>query len=250
MRHKSFKPIKAEYGDEGSIRLVFATLNVIDSQGDVTMPGAFTDGAEVLISAYGHSSSWGSALPVGKGSIREVGDQAIFEGQFFLDTEDGQKNYQTVKNVGPLQEFSYGYDPVKRSFGEFEGRDVRFLEQVKVYEVSPVLLGAGVGTRILDIKDGADASRGRFVDHIEGVLDDARDLVERAKSIREKRKEKDRDLSDERKGQLVKAAGEFKNLAQELDAMTQEPVTIDASALFLQSQRTLDRVRTTIGGTA
>ncbi|WP_433233731.1 hypothetical protein [Actinomadura nitritigenes] len=41
------------------------------------------------------------------------------------------------------------------SFGEFKGQRVRFLDSVKVHEVSPVLLGAGVGTRTLSAKSAA-----------------------------------------------------------------------------------------------
>src|SRR5690606_30998985 len=54
--------------------------------------------------------------------------------------------------LGDLGQWSYGFDIVKHSFGEFEGRQVRFLERVKVHEVSPVLVGAGVGVRTLVAK--------------------------------------------------------------------------------------------------
>ncbi len=139
--------------DRGEVRAVFATMNVIDSHGDVTLPGAFEDGASVVISAYGHTS-WEGRLPVGKGTIRQTSTEAIFEGQFFLNTVQGRDTFTVVKELGGLQEWSYGFDVVKESYGEHGDRQVRFLEKLRTYEVSPVLLGAGVGTRTLAVKHG------------------------------------------------------------------------------------------------
>lgn len=152
------KSLRVEIKDEskGLVRAIFSTFNVVDSDGDVTVPGAFTDGAAVRISAYGHAS-WSGTLPVGKGVIRQTATAAILEGEFFLDTTHGADTFRTVQRMGELQEWSYGYDPVKYSFGEFDGRRVRFLEQQQVHEVSPVLLGAGIGTRTLSAKSGQPA---------------------------------------------------------------------------------------------
>ncbi|MCW2767921.1 MAG: hypothetical protein JWO11_3880 [Nocardioides sp.] len=157
------KGLRVEIKDaaKGEVTAVFSTFNVIDSDCDVTVPGAFEDGAPVLISAYGHSS-WDGELPVGAGTIRQTPTEAILEGQFFMDTEHGADTFRTVKALSDagLQEWSYGFDPVEYSFGEFDGRQVRFLTKLKVHEVSPVLLGAGVNTRTLTAKSaGAGASR-------------------------------------------------------------------------------------------
>ena len=151
--HKAFSRVEIKDADKGEITAVFATLNVIDSDGDVTLPGAFQAGAKVRISAYGHKS-WEGVLPVGKGSIREIGNEAVLDGRFFLDTAAGADTFRVVKALGEdgLQEFSYGYDASEFSFGDFEGRQVRFLKRLLVHEVSPVLLGAGVGTRVLAAK--------------------------------------------------------------------------------------------------
>ena len=138
------KGLRVEIKDEakGLVKAVFATFNKIDSHGDVTLPGAFEDGAEVPISSYGHTS-WDGALPVGKGTIRQTQKEAIFEGQFFLDTAAGRDTFITVKELGSLGQWSYGYDAVEYSFGEHDGQHVRFLAKQKTHEVSPVLLGAG-----------------------------------------------------------------------------------------------------------
>lgn len=137
----------------GEIVAAFAQLNVIDSDGDVTLPGAFPV-KEVPMSAYGHTS-WDGALPVGKGSIREEGDWAIFTGQLFMSTTHGRDAYETLKGLGSLAEFSYGYVPTDFSYGQQDGKQVRFLKALDVHEVSNVLKGAGLGTHLRAIKSGA-----------------------------------------------------------------------------------------------
>lgn len=140
--------LKAD-GQEGSFRAVFATFNVVDLDGDVTLPGAFTEGQSVRIASWGHK--WGE-LPVGIGTIHADATKAWVDGQFFLDTSHGLDTYKTVKGLADLQEWSYGYDILGATQGQFSGRDVQFLKQLDVHEVSPVLLGAGVGTGTESIK--------------------------------------------------------------------------------------------------
>lgn len=147
--------LKAD-GEDGEVSAVFSTLNVIDHQDDVTVPGAFTDGEPVRIAAWSHG--W-DQLPVGRGEIHEEDDQAVMEGKFFLNTQSGREHYETVKALGELQEWSYSFDILDASFGEFEGKQVRFLRKLKVHEVSPVMLGAGIGTHTRAIKsDGGGAT--------------------------------------------------------------------------------------------
>lgn len=134
---------------EGQFRAVFATLNVIDKDGDVTRPGAFKPGQEVRIAQWGHN--W-SALPVGKGVIGADDEKAWVDGSFFMDTTLGVDTYRTVKNLGGLQEWSYGFEVIKSANGAHEGRNVRFLDGLEVFEVSPVMIGAGVGTHTDAIK--------------------------------------------------------------------------------------------------
>lgn len=153
METKTFTEFKTT--DQGHVEAVFSTLNVIDSDRDVTLPGAFQDGAPILISAYGHSS-WGGNPPVGKGVIRMDGDRALIDGQFFMDTAAGKDTFLTVKGMGDLGEWSYGFDVLKASSGQHDGEDVRFLEKLRVFEASPVLRGAGVGTRTIGTKSDGE----------------------------------------------------------------------------------------------
>ncbi|MFI7643733.1 HK97 family phage prohead protease [Nonomuraea sp. NPDC049400] len=151
--------VEIKDADRGEVRAVFSTFNAIDSDNDVTLPGAFEDGAPVRISAYGHTS-WQGALPVGKGVIRQTDEGAVLEGQFFMNTAHGRDTFATVKELSEagLQEWSYGFDITNAEPGEWNGKSVRLLKKVKVHEVSPVLLGAGVNTRTLSAKSARPAA--------------------------------------------------------------------------------------------
>jgi hypothetical protein len=151
MDSKRFQHVDIKSADKGEVSAVFSTFNTIDLDGDVTDPAAFTDGAEVVISSYGHTSHDG-VLPVGKGVIRTTKTEAIMDGKFFLDTTGGRDTFTVVKELGPLGQWSYGYDVQESAPGTFEGTAVRFLKRLKVHEVSPVLIGAGINTRTVGAK--------------------------------------------------------------------------------------------------
>lgn len=154
---KSFAGLTIKSAAQGTVSAVFSTFNVVDKDGDVTLPGAIKDGAEVVISAYQHGShaELGGKLPVGRGVIRTTADEAILEGKFFLNTTHGRDTFETVKELGNLGEWSYSLHDVEAEFGELNGQMVQFLKAIRVKEVSPVLIGAGVGTRTLATKSAA-----------------------------------------------------------------------------------------------
>lgn len=193
MERKTVGRFEVKDADKGTFAALIAQFNVTDSDNDVTMPGAFPDGKSVLVSSYGHTS-WEGALPVGTASLRQTRTEGVAEGRFFLDTPDGLKTWQTLKaqqEAGVPSEWSYGYDPVDYSFGEFDGKQVRFLNKVDVYEVSPVLKGAGIGTRTLEVKGrkaGAVVSaqfayRGTIPEHESTVVDTRWDPADAVKSL-------------------------------------------------------------------
>jgi hypothetical protein len=235
MSHKAFSGIQIKSVELGQVQAVFSTCNVIDSDQDVTLPGAFQDGQELVISAYGHKS-WSGELPVGRGSIKVVGMEAILDGQFFMDTEGGADTFRTVKQLGDLGQWSYGYTPVKYSYGEFENQRVRFLEQLSVDEVSPVLVGAGIGTRTLAAKAFAGL---RFTDEASAVLAAVKDLKTRALDVMAKRADKGKSLGVESADLIGEVETELKAFAELLtQARPDEPTEqADVQREFLRWAR-------------
>lgn len=138
---------------KGTAELVFAEFGTIDKDDDVTIKGAFDDGAAIVLSAYGHKS-WDGALPYGFGTIVVKNNEACADVQFLMETTHGRDAFLTVKALSEqgLQEWSYSLEDVVAERGQFEGKNVRFLKKVTVKEVSPVLRGAGTTTRTLSAK--------------------------------------------------------------------------------------------------
>lgn len=179
MNTKQLSRVEIKDADKGEVEAVFATFDVVDHDGDVTVKGAFEVGAPVIISSYGHSTTTKGALPVGMGTIRETSTEAVMDGRFFLDTQPGHDTFTVVKELsapgGPGQEWSYHYEAIKKRNGTFDGKRVRFLEQQKVFHVSPVERGAGIDTRTLSLKGIKELPGGRTVNELRQLLRDALD---------------------------------------------------------------------------
>jgi hypothetical protein len=233
---KTLSRVQVKDADKGIVEAVFSTFNVVDADGDVTLPGAFDDGAEWIMSAYGHKS-WEGALPVGKGIVRATDTEAIFSGQFFMNTTGGRNTFEVVKQMGDLQEWSYSCSPDKFSYGEFEGSDVRFLEHIRPHgEVSPVIKGAGVGTRTTAVKGLT------FSDEAQAVVADLEHLVGRAADVMAMRQEKGKALGADSSALLQQVEAQCKRLT-ELLAVPEPVITIPPNVLRVEYLRHIARIR-------
>ncbi|MFT2016300.1 HK97 family phage prohead protease [Streptomyces sp. 796.1] len=231
MDRKAFGRVEIKDADRGMVTAVFSTFDVVDRDGDVTVKGAIRDGVPVVISAYNHGS-WAGALPVGKGVVRTDGKEARLEGQFFLNTQHGRDTFETVKALAEdgLGEWSYGFDVKDSAPGEHDGKSVRVLKELDVHEVSPVMLGAGVGTRTLDTKGL------RFSEEGEAVMASLTSFTQRAADVMAKRAEKGKGLGDESGGLVKRVRDEL----GKLDALlavepTDEDGANEAQQLWLAS---------------
>lgn len=186
MDSKSLARVEIKDETKGEVEAVFATLDVVDKDGDITRKGAFEEGAEVLISAYNHKT-WEGALPVGKGTIHEVGGDVVLKGQFFLNTTGGRDTFEVVKAMGSRGEWSYGFNVDESEPGDHEGKSVRVLKKMSVYEVSPVMRGAGVNTRTTYAKS--------FNDEISEAVDAVSAAVKSAQRVVALRAENGKELS-------------------------------------------------------
>jgi len=229
--------------DEGSFTCQFCTFDVIDHDGDVTLKGAFPEGKEILVSAYQHGS-WMGALPVGKAIVHEQAGEAIAEGRFNLSMASGRETYESVKFSGSLQEYSYGFRVLEAgSDADIEAwtkdhagsRPVRIIKSVDIFEVSPVLKGAGIGTATLDIKSGLS-----YADHGEAVLAAVSSWADRTKALADLRRKDGRDLSPQNRERIVKLLASLTETKEALEALARETEPSDnkaALAAFLDFNR-------------
>jgi HK97 family phage prohead protease len=147
--------MKEESDKTGEVKAVFSVFNDVDSDGDVVVPGAVKSGFKGGSVPMVWSHKWD--MPIGKGSISQDNDMATFTGEFFMDTESGKEAYNLVKSMGDLQQWSFGFRVNAAEYGKFQKdgkdeEDVRYLKDLSVYEVSPVLVGANQETFTMAIK--------------------------------------------------------------------------------------------------
>lgn len=179
---KFFNPVTKfpEGAPEGSIKCVFSTFNVVDRDGDVIAPDALKDGTPIKLCSWGHG--W-DRLAIGKGVIRTTKNEAIFEGQFNMNTEAGREAYETVKFMGDQQEWSWGFRIKEWERVEKDGKSVRLIKDVEPFEVSPVLIGANQQTGTLDIKHLKGETKAVASEDIEAILSQLAQMVSEAMSV-------------------------------------------------------------------
>lgn len=159
MATKSFNPTIKAVG-EGTATLKIASFGEVDKDGDVTEPGYFGVQHVQMVPTHDWNHVW-----IGKGKIYEKADGAYCDVKFNLKIRAAKDWYEAIKfdyeNPPSLAEYSYGFEvlPGGSKSGQHQGRQVRYLTPredgtpgAKVFEVSPVLQGAGTGTRTAGVK--------------------------------------------------------------------------------------------------
>jgi len=257
---------------KGEVAAVIATLNVKDADGDVILPGFF--GEQETRTVWGHD--W--TEPLGTGKVYEDlldGDRvAIGEASFIMGVPAIADRFATVKGMGDKQEWSFGWFFNKSPdgtpgfrFGEHtddagDTTPVRFFTPLEdgspggdVYEFSPVLLGAGQGTRTLSAKGrrgavdvletlaglgdpeavkllaavGVDS---RYLDHVQAVADSIGTLHDRTVDIAAKRTAdgKANPVGADSAEALAALADRLDNLTKSLrDVVTSPPADRDSA---------------------
>ena len=239
---KAIAEIKLDGDQPGHVTAVFATLNTIDRDGDVVLPGAFTNGQRVKMMWAHDWTKW-----IGDGQIHVKGKEAIFEGDFWTETIDGAEAYKKVKRAGDLAEWSWGFfvPPDASHAGEFQGQQVRFLgdKPLEIPEVSPVAVGAGIRTRTIAVKSnmqpvpGGEAAAALlqspseetiepsdlpFTEHLEAVLTEVAGLAARTQERAAFRAKEGRRLSAATRRHLAQLREEMNRIQGDIDGLLAE----------------------------
>lgn len=152
---KSFAGVVIKDADKGEIEAVVATLEVVDKDEDVIMADAIKEASKVTMSSYGHDVIFGDT-PVGKGKLFVIDNELVFKGRMFLAATRGRDTFEVLKEMGPDQQWSFGFRILGAEVPDEAWRKRgarRILTKLDCFEVSPVIIGAGVGTRTTAIKE-------------------------------------------------------------------------------------------------
>ena len=244
------------FEDNGTVSAVFSVFNEIDSDNDVVLPNSIKSGYgdKGVAMVWGHD--WKNII--GKGQIIQDNDKAVFKGQFNLNTTAGKEAYETVKAMGDLQQWSFGFEVKDSEMGIFkkengEEKEVRYLKDLKVWEVSPVMVGANQNTYTVAVKeqkekDLKDVNSGlRFTDEADNVLNTINSFIDRAKELTSLRLEKGKTLSKSAQESLMQIQDRIQEVYNDLDSIlglggeeVEQPKD-DFDSLWLNTQEVLAR---------
>ena len=263
---KEFKEVKFLTTNEveGKVEAVFSVFNEVDSDGDVVQPKSMRRGYGDKGVAMVWAHDWKDV--VGRGVIEQDDEKAVFKGQFNMTTERGKEAFNTVKEMGDLQQWSFGYEVLDSEKGLFtkDGfeQEVRYLKDVKVWEVSPVLVGANQNTytlatkqvgskgeddeiRMSETSNTTNEKGTRFQDDIEDLLIKLVSLNKRAKELTSLRLSKNKMLSETSVEALTTLQDSIQELHADIDTIlhvgTEEVEEVDTETddIYAETSRIL-----------
>ena len=233
--------------EAGTVEAVFSVFNEVDSDGDVVLPKSIRSGYgdKGVAMVWGHD--WKNII--GKGKIVQDDDKAVFKGSFNLNTNAGKEAYETVKAMSDLQQWSFGFEVLDSEVGMFqkdggEEKEVRYLKDLKVWEVSPVMVGANQNTGTVMLKNleendnevmeqneaGVETLDNenktitenvglRFTDEVDNLLIKMTALLKRAKELTALRLGKEKTLSSESTEALESLKDALQDMHQDIDTL-------------------------------
>ncbi len=159
LHYKSCKIVDPVINDEGIIEAFVSVFGNVDSYGEIVDFGAFADSLKVKLPKGVWSHDWREPIastlearevpagdPMLPESIKQYGGLYI-KGKIVLGVQRGREAYELIKEK-VVDEFSIGY-------GEDEVEDLadgRHLKKLRLWEWSPVLVGANDKTALVGVK--------------------------------------------------------------------------------------------------
>lgn len=254
MQRKSFRApsFKAIDTKAGVIEAIVAVFGNVDAEDDIISAGAFTASLAKRLPVGVWCHDW--TKPVAKTlEARELlpGDPLLppdisangglyVRGQFNLDTERGKDAFSDIA-FGIIHEFSIGYHTSKWAYDE--QRDGYELQEIDLYEWSPVVAGMNPATALLGVKGPVP---GLGLDgHVDAVVAAASELAGRFRANAEARAKDGRSLSEANAGRIRRAV---EGLQQTIDALKGVGADVpDVAAAALAEARYLELAAQRLG---
>lgn len=164
----------SEEGDQGIVEHLISVFGILDLGRDVCHVGSFTKtiteraGRVRVVDTHRRSSimsALGVPLKIWEISRSELPQQVQDKypeatggvkalTQFLLDTPEGAGAFARIK-AGAVDEFSFSYDTLDENFTKgADGKQVRNLRTIRLWEYGPVLFGMNPATEVVDVKSG------------------------------------------------------------------------------------------------
>jgi len=157
MDRKTFpvREVKADDDPPGTFEAVVSVFGNVDRVGDVVVPGAF----KASLERDPHPPiGWmhdDSIPPIGIATEAvETPEGLRIKARLFLDDHPIARQVHAGLMSGAIKQFSFGYHVTDQAFSERDGKRVRLLKELELFEASPVWVGANPATRLVGAKRG------------------------------------------------------------------------------------------------
>lgn len=199
--------------DLGEISALVSVFGNTDFANEKVMPGAFTSSLAKRTPKGVWAHDW--SQPIAKTlEARETPEGLVIRGQFNLETQRGREAFSDIK-FGIIDEFSIGYRVIKDSF-DAEQKDIRQLDEVDLYEWSPVLVGMNPATELLAIKSSEPDT---LANQVETLLAYGTHLASRFKALHELRAKEGRVFSANNRSRITACVGSMRTVADDLHSL-------------------------------
>jgi len=235
---------------------IVAVHGNVDDGGDKSWPGSFADpsvdGRDRAVFLWMHDSMQPPTAAINY--VREIraadlppkvlgyapdATGGVEISRTYLDTPRGNEILTSIA-AGALHEMSYAYVPIQYDFEEINGKTVRNLRKVEIFDYSDVdwgMNGATVGSKAA-WKDRP------LSDHAAALEDAIATFASRLAELKDRRAKAGRTFSQANTTRigsiaddLAKAAADLKQMLK--DSEPRSEASNDAMRLYLESQRTL-----------
>lgn len=157
----TLKIVETKADDEkGIIEAYVSIFDNVDLVGDIIKRGAFAESLAKKLpkGVWGHD--WN--VPVAKTLEAREDEKGLYiKAQFNLDTQRGQEAYSDIK-FGIIDEFSIGFRVLDDEWTE---DNIRVITKARLYEWSPVLVGANPDTELISVKSKKEKEK-------KGIIED------------------------------------------------------------------------------
>ena len=146
---------KSDDDAAGTFELYAACFGNVDRQGDIIEPGAFDNLAEFVRDGWIALNHRSSDLPVGLPEAATQDARGLLVAGRFHSTPDGQACRTVVrerKAAGKAVKCSIGYAVNDEAYEKRDGRTIRRIKKLSVYEVSFVNLPANPVAEVTSVK--------------------------------------------------------------------------------------------------
>lgn len=236
---------------------IVAVHGNVDEGGDKSWPGSFSDpavdGRDRAVFLYMHDPMQPPTAAINY--VREVrasdlppkvmayapdATGGVEVSRTYLDTPRGNE-ILTGLQAGAIHEMSYAYNAVQYDFEEIEGKTIRNLRKVEIFDYSDVAWGMNPAT----VGSKAAWKDRPLTDHATALEEAIRDFASRLAELKDRRAKAGRTFSAANTTRIGGIADDLAKAAVDLKTMLQdsEPKqTIDGRGLLIEYERTLARL--------